>query len=296
MKSTFTMATLVVAAAAMLTGCANKDNIMKKLQKDGFEKFNESMLYKVESPTPDGKVVAEGEIVFAEVTARYNDTVLRPSDGKAQPVCMAQKAQSDIDISEIMMGRHVGEKVIVAISADSMAARIGAQQMPPLYEAGKGHAMIYEFAITDALTQQAMQQKQMEEAEAYRAQDSAALKKYIADNHITAKPSKTGLIRIITKQGTGAKVADGKTVAVHYTGKLLDGTKFDSSLDRNEPITIVEGQHQVIPGWEEGLMGLPQGTAATLIIPSDIAYGPQGSGPIPPYSTLVFDVEVVSVK
>lgn len=296
MKKVFTLATLAVAAAVIMTGCGNKGNIMKKLQKDGYEKFNECVLYKVTNEKADGKAIAEGEVVFAVPTMRFNDSVLLPSNGNSQPICMAGKAQNELDFSEVMVGRHVGETVTVALIADSIAARIGAEQMPPMYTAGAGDVMYYEFVISDAMTQDAMQAKQQADAEASRVADSAALVKYIADNNITAKPSKTGLYRIVTKQGTGAKVADGKTVQVHYTGKLLNGTKFDSSYDRNEPISIVEGKHQVIPGWEEGLMGLPAGSVATLIIPSSLGYGAQGAGTIPPYSTLVFDVEVVSVK
>ncbi|MDY5969792.1 MAG: FKBP-type peptidyl-prolyl cis-trans isomerase [Bacteroidales bacterium] len=296
MKKTFTLATLFVATAAIMAGCGNQGNIMKKLQKDDFEKFNDCMLYKVTDEKTDGKAVAEGEIVLATASIRFNDSVLMPANGEPQPICMAGKAQNELDFSEVMIGRHVGETVTVALIADSVAARVGAQQMPPMYTAGAGDVMYYEFVIADAMTQEAMQASQQAKAEANRVADSAALVKYIADNNITAKPSKTGLYRIITQQGTGAKVADGKTVQVHYTGKLLNGEKFDSSYDRNEPISIVEGKHKVIPGWEEGLMGLPAGSTATLIIPSSLGYGAQGAGTIPPYSTLVFDVEVVSVK
>lgn len=295
MNRTLRIAALTVATAAMFAGC-NKGNTMKQLERDGFEKVNECMLYKVNQEAPKGKVIAEGEIVLATVSMRYNDSVIMADSTTPQPICMAQKAQSPFDFSEVMIGRHVGEHVTVAIIADSLANQVSPQQMPPMYVAGAGDVMYYDFVITDALTQDALQAKMTAEAEANRVADSAALVKYIADNNVTVKPSKTGVYRIITKQGTGAKVADGKSVSIHYTGTLLNGKKFDSSYDRNEPITIVEGQHQVIPGWEEGLMGLAEGTKATLIIPSEQGYGDRAMGEdIPAHSTLVFDVEVMSV-
>jgi peptidylprolyl isomerase len=84
---------------------------------------------------------------------------------------------------------------------------------------------------------------------------------------------------------------------VHYTGRLLDGTKFDSSLDRNEPIEFKLGQGMVIKGWDEGIALLKVGGKALLIIPSNLAYGSRGAGGvIPPFSPLTFEVELVSVQ
>jgi FKBP-type peptidyl-prolyl cis-trans isomerase len=109
--------------------------------------------------------------------------------------------------------------------------------------------------------------------------------------------TKTGLRYQLFAKGKGDKAKKGDTVSVHYTGKLTDGTKFDSSLDRNEPIDFVLGQGSVIPGWEEGIEGMQVGEKRKLTIPSDLAYGPQGRPPvIPPDATLVFDVELVDVK
>lgn len=99
-----------------------------------------------------------------------------------------------------------------------------------------------------------------------------------------------------TVVGTGEAVKNGDTVSVHYTGKLTDGTKFDSSLDRNEPFSFVVGGGQVIKGWDEGLVGMQVGGKRTLTIPSDKGYGPRGSGPIPPNATLVFDIELLKIN
>jgi peptidylprolyl isomerase len=111
----------------------------------------------------------------------------------------------------------------------------------------------------------------------------------------TTMPS--GLQYIETLPGTGEQAQAGNIVSVHYTGTLQDGTKFDSSLDRNEPITFVLGQGMVIAGWDEGISLMKVGGKARLIIPPNLAYGERGAGGvIPPNATLIFDVELLDVQ
>ena len=96
--------------------------------------------------------------------------------------------------------------------------------------------------------------------------------------------------------GTGAVAEAGKKVSVHYTGWLMNGNKFDSSRDRGQPFTFPLGAGRVIKGWDEGVAGMRVGGKRTLIIPPDLAYGSRATGPIPPNSTLKFEVELLDVK
>lgn len=104
----------------------------------------------------------------------------------------------------------------------------------------------------------------------------------------------SGLKYKVTETGNGKKVENGEKVTVHYTGTLLNGTKFDSSKDRNQPFSFKVGAGQVIKGWDEGLQLLHVGDKAKLTIPAEIGYGSRDMGTIPPNSTLIFDIEVIS--
>ncbi|TRZ71956.1 MAG: hypothetical protein D4R97_06285 [Bacteroidetes bacterium] len=168
---------------------------------------------------------------------------------------------------------------------------------------GPYQSLIYEVEITDVKTKAEYEKEQIEnqkseqmKSDSSKNAEAGLLEKYLKDNNITAKPQPDGLYYIQVLAGTGPKAEAGKTVKVHYTGKLLNGKVFDSSLERKNPIKFMLGRGQVIKGWDEGISMMKQGGKATLIIPSAIGYSDRDMGVIPPYSTLVFDVELVEVK
>ena len=110
------------------------------------------------------------------------------------------------------------------------------------------------------------------------------------------KTTASGLKYAIIKDGEGDFVGKEKQTTVHYSGYLLDGTRFDSSVERDEPFTFIAGVGQVIPGWDEGVQLMKKGSKARFIIPSNLGYGDRDLGKIPPNSILIFDVEVLDVK
>jgi FKBP-type peptidyl-prolyl cis-trans isomerase len=115
------------------------------------------------------------------------------------------------------------------------------------------------------------------------------------DGKVITTPS--GLKYIDDKEGTGATAKAGDQVSVHYTGKLKDGTKFDSSVDRGQPFDFPLGAGRVIKGWDEGVAGMKVGGKRKLIIPPELGYGARGAGNvIPPNAELHFDVELLKIK
>lgn len=125
--------------------------------------------------------------------------------------------------------------------------------------------------------------------------NAKAGKEYLANNakEEGVKVTESGLQYLVVKEGNGKKPGPNDMVTVHYTGRLIDGTVFDSSVERGEPATFAVGQ--VIPGWVEGLQLMSEGSAYRLFIPSELAYGEHGTGPIQPNSTLIFDVQLLKV-
>ena len=129
------------------------------------------------------------------------------------------------------------------------------------------------------------------------AMDKARREKDVAlikEKWPNAKSTASGLMYEVVAAGSGdAKPKPGSMVSAHYTGMFLDGRKFDSSVDRGEPIRFPVGAGRVIKGWDEALLDMTKGEKRILIIPPQLAYGSRGRGPIPPNSTLVFEVELI---
>lgn len=166
--------------------------------------------------------------------------------------------------------------------------------------------IVYDIEILDIQTK-AEHEKAMKEEEAKakkvaaeaEAKEPGLIEQYLKEHKLTAKPTASGLYYIETVKGTGPKATAGKKVKVHYTGKLLNGKVFDSSLTRKpvKPFEFTLGQGQVIKGWDEGIAMMNAGGKATLIMPSKLAYGQNGAGnDIPGFTPLMFEVELISVS
>ncbi len=157
------------------------------------------------------------------------------------------------------------------------------------FEEGKKNIAAHNKAITEKM-----------EAEKKRKEEefAAAQAKLVEDMKAGMQSTPSGLhYRITTAIEEGKKPQKGDIVSVHYAGKLVNGTEFDSSFKRNEPIEIPIGMGRVIAGWDEGIMLLKEGESATFLIPSELAYGSRGAaGVIPPNAWLIFDVQLVEVK
>ncbi len=140
-----------------------------------------------------------------------------------------------------------------------------------------------------------MQNRQMEKMKAMYGKNIDEGEKFLSENKKREGVQETtsGLQYEVVTLGTGPKPGPSDLVKVHYTGKLLDDTTFDSSVDRGEPATF--GVNQVIQGWQEAIQLMPVGSKFKFYIPYELAYGEQGQGPIPPYSTLKFEVELIEI-
>ncbi|MBC7916080.1 MAG: FKBP-type peptidyl-prolyl cis-trans isomerase [Pyrinomonadaceae bacterium] len=201
----------------------------------------------------------------------------------------------------------VNDSALVKIPTDSIFVN-PQMQRPPFLPQGSSITMIIKVLKVQSMEEaMAEQQKVMAEM---KSKEELVLQKYLLENKTPTIKTASGLRYRVTKPSVKAKPLAGDTVLVNYIGKTLAGKVFDSSIGAEakkaglqqgdrvyEPISVVLGQRSVIPGWEEGLLLLNEGAKATFIIPSELAYGPQGaSDDIKPFTPLLFDIEVVKVK
>lgn len=205
----------------------------------------------------------------------------------------AQELKTEKDKVSYMVGMDVGKGLSSIKDEIDMAVVIQALQASVK---GEKTALTQEEALKvrqDFMTK--LQAKRAAEEKVKAETNKKAGDEFLAKNKSKKGVTTTasGLQYEVVKAGTGPKPKDTDTVQVHYTGTLLDGTKFDSSVDRGEPATFpLKG---VIPGWTEGLQLMPVGSKYKFYIPSNLAYGENGPGPIGPNAMLTFDVELIKI-
>jgi peptidylprolyl isomerase len=259
-------------------------------------------IYFLETKKGSGKAPIENGYVRAHYTVNLlGGQKLFSTIERGEPVDFKYGSQfENKGFMEIIgMMREGGKANAIVPSAMAFGAQGAGGVVPPF------STLYYDVELIKIMTNEefeAIRAKKQEQKKADDARkeagESTSIQKYLKENKIT--PTTTlpnGLIYIDKQAGTGPKPLDGKKVKVHYTGKLLDGTKFDSSLDRGQPFEFTLGRKQVIEGWDAGIALMNEGGKATLIIPSKLAYGERGAGDvIPPFATLIFEVELIETE
>lgn len=206
----------------------------------------------------------------------------------------APKLATEKDKVSYMVGMQVGSSLAPIKDEIDLAVVLKAIESTLK---GEAPALTQEEAMAVQKTfAERLQAKRAAETQAAAGKNKAEGEAFLAKNKSAAgvKTTASGLQYKVEKEGTGPKPALTDTVKVHYTGTLLDGTKFDSSVDRGEPAQFA--LNAVIPGWTEALQLMNAGSKYTLWIPSNLAYGDRGTpGPIGPNAALKFDVELIEI-
>ncbi len=181
-----------------------------------------------------------------------------------------------------------GDSATFVVVADSVYG----DNLPKYLNAGD--QLKYTVKMISVASEADIKREREAKTKTQRADDDKAIKAYIEKNGLKAERLESGLYYVIDEPGSGANPTKGQTVKVHYTGTLLDGSKFDSSKDRNRPFEFPLGQGRVIQGWDTGIPLFKKGGKGTLLIPSHLGYGERAMGAkIPAYSVLVFDIELL---
>lgn len=212
----------------------------------------------------------------------------------ATSVSASDKLETEKDKISYVIGMQIansltGIKEEIDLDVLQRAMKDGLSGAEPLLKPEEAMAVQQVF-------QQKMQAKQAAKMQEQAAKNKAEGEAFLAKNKSApgVKTTESGLQYQVVTEGTGPKPAATDTVKVHYTGTLLDGTKFDSSVDRGQPAQFA--LNAVIAGWTEALQLMPVGSKYTLWIPSELGYGDRGTpGPIGPNATLKFDVELIEI-
>jgi len=265
----------------------------------GFSKTKTGLYYKFYHKSKDTTKArlaeyAEVEMIYGSPDSVLFDSRKLPAARRPMKIPMIKSIYKG-DISEGLGMMHVGDSAVFQCNADSVFKKLfRMRKLPKFVDSTKD--IYFAIKLVGVVTPQQMQAEESARMVKLQNKENQEREAYLKKKHITVKPTADGLYFIPKKAGKGSHPKTGDKVSVHYTGYLLNGQKFDSSIDRGKPFEFTLGRHQVIPGWDEGIAMLRKGGSATLIIPSSLGYGARNMGPIPPFSTLVFDVKLVSFK
>lgn len=274
---------MLCIGSALLSSCESSD-IGTTESGLGYE-----FVEKKGEPTLDSGMIAN--VNLTQLIINNGDTLMNNNPNRPVPVTIG-----NADVNLLMEGFQMLGQGDSAVFTGTVGQIFKTGVPPEIPQEATVYCEVRVVEVfKDAKAYRLVQEAKMEER---NDEEDRIIAKYVEDNNLDAKFTDSGMGYVITEEGTGEQPSMGDVVQVHYTGTLLeDGTKFDSSLDRGVPFEFPVGQRRVIPGWDEALMMMKEGTKATLLIPSRLAYGPRQMGnDIKPNSILRFDVEFLGNK
>ncbi len=279
----------------------------------GFNKLNGGLLYKIVDDK-SGPSIKEGDFMsFNFIIKNDADSVMQTSyDGGSAIQKVMTKPENKGDVFSAFPMLSEGDSAIIKVNIDSLTK--GKPRQPGL----KGKYVVFIIKmekviakgnLSDQVFQGRCEAYMKSLADAAKAKEPIAIKKYIADNKLKVTTTATGLNYVINTEGTGPKAVVGDTVVVNYVGKFVTGKVFDTDIKAEaikgklpinpmnpyKPIRFAIGTQGMIAAWNEGFQLFSKGTKAIMVAPSSLAYGDRASGIMQPYTPLVFDVEVVDI-
>lgn len=260
----------------------------------------ESGMFIIKNKNGKGKIPNVGDILsFDFSVSLVNGESLYDSKQAGRPMEAEKGKPFDTEgFSEGLNTLRVGDNVTLVVPSKLAFKEQGRPGIIQPYT-----SLVYGVTLNSVKTKAEHEKEQAQEkvkAEAETAklegQEAITIAKYIKENNVTVAPTASGLYFIETAEGTGQQAVSGDKVKVHYHGTLLDGTKFDSSYDRDSPFEFTIDRGQVIKGWDEALSLMKVGGKATIIVPSSIGYGARArGGVIHAFAPLKFDIELIEV-
>ena len=263
----------------------------------GYKTTDNGLKFKHLKENVKGKHPKIGDYVEIKLIYSNNkDSILFNSNEISSTIKMkVEKPSHKACFEEAVIMLKTGDQALFKISADSFFIKTKKAKIPNWVN--KGDELTFDIELINVLNNKQVKKEQEILKERKKKEEDEMISQYMKENNIKEESLISGLYYIEINEGKEKHAKPGDVLHVHYTGKFIDGSIFDSSLDRNELFVFQLGNAEVIAGWEEGFSKMNEGGKAKFIIPSHLAYGEKGYGKIiPPYSTLIFDVELVKIK
>lgn len=273
--------TLLLVAATMFLGACNK-----------FEKIGESIEYKIIESDDAARDVKPGDMLLIHMVGvvTSTDSAIFDSYKSNKPFYIPADEPT---LKSLFALLHKGDTVVFKVLADTLYMKSFGQPRPTSIK--DGETISFNLKLVDIYNQEELQKEIETQNMVFMEKDSVNAIAYIA-NITDLKSTESGINYQVITAGKGKSPKKGDKVTVKYQGTLLDGTVFDETKEGQPDFTFSLGMGQVIQGWDEILGVMKEGDEFKVIIPWKLAYGPRGSGPIPPYSTLIFNIKLVKVN
>lgn len=277
----------ITAAIVTLISC-NKDQ-------EGYHRSESGLKYKF-IRSSDGAKPETGDVMVMDI-AYYT-----PSDSLLFDSRKIRDSFTVVTVDPTFIGgleegfrmMSVGDSALFKVRADSLYKVTFKTNYPEYLK--PGDEIRFRVLLKNIIKKSLLDSLAREQDVELRRQEFARLDQWLEESKMEVMPTQNGAYLSIVEPGTGPFPQPGDTILVRYTGKLLDGTVFDQTKENDPPLQFILGQNMVIRGWEECMPLLNKNTVARMIIPSDLAYGAQTVGVLKPYSTLLFEVEIVEIK
>ncbi len=261
--------------------------------KQDFSTHSSGLEYRFFETNTSGQSPEIGDIVVLSIKYMTADQMLLDESDFYRMQLSRSAYQGDIQTGLQML--QVGDSVCFKLDAADYYEKTQKRELPP--EIQQGDALLVYLRLKNIISAKSLESERRGIYHSDEQQELQLLEDYLERTNVTVEPSESGLRMIKLKEGVGLNAMSGQSVFVHYTGKTIDGKIFDTSLNKARPMQFTLGHGEAIKGWDEAFLQLNKGSKARLIIPSSLAYGKDGyRDVILPYSTLVFDVELIDIK
>ncbi len=290
----FRLILLALAVSDCFTGVQAQDRV--------YQKTKTGLRYLMLTAKPSAQKPFTGDVVkLSMIYKNSKDSVLFDnSRGQYEFTHTLARPAYSGDFNEALSLAGVGDSLTFLIKADSFYLRtIGEKRLPPFVR--KGSDLTFFVKVLEIIPQQeyirqqlALFDQQKQQHDKLRQAEKDSLVAYLLRNRIDVQPAASGLYIITETEGNGNQPVKGNTIVVNYKAFLTDGKAFEST-DR-EPLEFVLGKGTIPKGFEEGLLAMRKGGKARLIIPSHLAFGEYQTGTIPPFTTLIYEVELLDIK